>query len=388
MKKYTMIFAASAMLLFAACNKTEDKGYTINGDKITFGIGMDQIRNNDKQNFNGEYKRIYFTSDDQAQINGDVSDVNPRGGSPSVEASVTATVNPNGTYHLFYPLGAYDAITENAGAYTATATFPSEVILLNGAENNHFSNWAAMKPVWPMYEFIDVNDESTYDHLMLNAVSFLAPNVIYGPAWANVVFGPITGIENYNNNTCPMMNVTDVVINSNNLNLTGSATLNYSNPRRPIMVMTGDADNGGTITCHAQSLTNPGERGYAEVVASASTTGSANQEVLNVIGIVPIAPVNNVDDKDLQVTVYFNVTLGSTTYYYKFVSDRKTTDVAFQRNLRNFLQINFQTIGDGGNGQFAYGANATDGFYESITFSGNTGNGVLYRSTTQFPEVL
>ena len=56
MKKSLMVLAASAVILFAACNKEENNGYTINGDQITFGVGSGIPQDEGKQSFSGRFK--------------------------------------------------------------------------------------------------------------------------------------------------------------------------------------------------------------------------------------------------------------------------------------------------------------------------------------------
>ena len=370
MKKYSMIFAACAMVLFAACNKEEEKAYTVNGDMVTFNMGMDVIQNNDKQSYNGEQKRIFFTSDDQVIVNGTVCDVTPYPshivGSNSTwsnRAKVTVPMAANNQYDFYYPAAVYNDLSSSKVSFGYGSTFPEEVVMLNGAQRNDISTWTnGMVPVWPMYFRIpDLNNFSGIPEI-LNAVSFISPAITYGPAWCNEAFAPVTGAANFTNENCPTLYVTDVIVTSSE-NLAGDAYLNNSNPNNPKMVL---YDNEATtIVCHAQGA-NQGEQGAAQVTATTGAS-STSQEVINVLGIVPIPPMENLDSKSWQMQVYFHVDLipeGETTpvtYYYVFTTNEVQQSDPLMRSKRNWLQVNFQTVGTGWPQQTADGINFANG---------------------------
>ena len=381
MKKSLIVLAASALILFAACKKEENKAYTVNGNQITFGVGLDSRTDDGKQSFSGEYKRIYFTSGDQVFINNAACNIIPRpndnfpgsSNSWSPVGAVTADVSADGSYNFIYPAAIF---TENAGVYSAT--FPAEVNLLNGnAADNRFENIPeAVRPIWPMY--FEIPDIETFEDqvLLKNAVAFLSPNFIYGPAWCNVVFSPLTNVNygtvNDVTTPCPVLTIKDVVIRSNR-KLTGAAHL-VTSATNPRMVMDGTVATGArdVVYCHAPANTIITEN------------AGVNQELLNVAGILPIAPMNDEDNKTFQVDVYLECVLPvwdaasetatNTTYYLRFTSKEKSTADYISRTRRYMININFQTIGEGYTGNYRVNG---DG---SISFP----NGQLWLQTTPF----
>ncbi len=346
-----MVLAASTLILFAACKKEENKGYTVNGDKITFGVGMDSRTDDGKQSFNGEYKRIYFTSGDQMFVNNAQYSVIPMASPENFPGStnefspagrVTVDVNPSGSYNFIYPAAIFN---ENAGVYTAT--FPAEVNLLNGnAVNNEFSLIPEdLRPIWPMA--LGIEDIATFygDVILKNAVAFLSPNFIYGPAWCNVAFSRFTGVT-YGTvgdvtTPCPVLTVKDVVIRSSR-KLTGEATLNMDSPEFPKMVMNGTLSGNArdVVVCHSPENT---------IITENNGT---NQELLNIAGILPVAPMPE-ETKFFQMNIYLECDLDvvdamtPTRFYLKFVTNEARTLDPDLRSKRYKLNDNYQTIGEG-----------------------------------------
>lgn len=394
MKKCLMVLAASTLIMFAACKK-EDKGYTINGNQITFGVGLDTRTDDSKQSFNGEYKRIYFTTGDQMIVNDAPYSVIPKAsenfpGSSSAFSPVgrvTVDVNPSGAYNFIYPAAIF---AENAGQYNAT--FPAEVNLLNGkAANNDFNLIPeAVRPIWPMAFGIEDITSFEGNVILKNATSFVSPNFIYGPAWCNAAFSRFTNVlygTDINTNvtiSCPVLTVTDVVIRSSK-KLTGAAHLDMESPEFPKMVM--NSSISGTtrdvVVCHAPENT---------IVSENLAT---SQELQNVAGILPVPPMGEGTKKfqmnvylecDLDVANYtetvtsegtvrvYDGTTTSTHYYIKFVTNEQSITEPLVRAKRHMMNINFQTIGNGINGTYTVN---DDG---SITFP----NGKLYMQTTRF----
>lgn len=398
MKKSLMIFAASSMLLFAACNKEENNGYTINGDQITFGVGMDSDQTDGKQSFNGEYKKIYFTTGDQMLINGNLATVNPvannryPGSSAAFSplARVTTGVSANGSYDFMYP--ATDFTIDENGVYNAY--FPQRVQALSGnAANNDFSLIDAnLKPLWPMYAGIeDINSFNSRQVLMRNACSWLSPSFIYGPAWANFVFGPLTGLtygsndENGTRISCPTMTVINGLIISNH-KVWGSAHLDYSDRIAPKMVMD-DVFNGEVEMFDTINFASP-----ANALVVEGYNSQTSNEMMNVAGIIPVAPMQY-GAKKFGVVSCFVVTLPidvdgevvDTPVYVAFASNVKAVDTEIERNKRYMLETNFQTV-DGDESEATY-MNGTAERYAAAVLDGEGAeiqltNGVLYLSTS------
>ena len=384
MKKSLMVLAASTMLLFAACNKEDNNGYTINGDKITFGMSMDDAQDQGKQAFHGPYKMIYFTEGDQIFVNHTPYAVVPQADPDMVGttntyshlAHVTANISEDGRYDFMYPAGVLQYDGTNY-----TATFPNNVQALNGAMSNMFDNSIivdpdySVLPIWPMYFGIEDIENFSGRVILKHACAFISPNFTYGPSWANKVFKPITGVT-YDGATvaCPEMYIYDARIKSN-IPLYGPARLNYSNPQNPVMQITGAMPASGY---QVLAFTAPANARIAE--------GNGQQEQLNVAGIVPIAPAENDNSKSFEISFTFTADLpvatadgGTTTrtFYMFFKTNPTTTYAPIKRNNRYWMEVNFQTLG---NSTVTY----TDGLEAYTRNKGGEitfGNGTLYISS-------
>jgi hypothetical protein len=345
MKKSLMVLAASAVILFAACNKEENNGYTINGDQITFGVGSGIPQDEGKQSFSGRFKRVYFTTGDQMYVNGVAYPVRPQQsanatgstGNFSPFAKVTVTASSTGSYDFVYPVN-----TMNPGTNGYTATYPAGVQALNGNALNNDLNAPTRsaryfaQPIWPMYANLASIDDFNGQIMMLNTCSFISPEVVYGPGWANEVFSELTG-ETYGDGTpCPVLNFNDGRIRSN-IQLNGPAHLDVSDPTWPVMVM--DAPD-------ASYEANPYEIYFAAHEGAVVTDGTeAVGETQNIAGIIPIAPIENRSAKQFRMFLGLNTTINGTTYYLLFRSNTATRTGSMERNLRYFLSVNMQTIG-------------------------------------------
>jgi hypothetical protein len=347
MKKNLMIFAASTMLLFAACNKEDNDVYTINGDKITFGISMDEPQSADKQTYVGTTNRIWFDAGDQIYVNHEVCAVNPQSvaGSSATSSSlsyvgkVTATVSGTGRYDFVYPAASLQYDGTNY-----TGTFPAAVQAINSAVDNHldasfprFSN--CQTPLWPMYYGISDISTQTNTIKLKNACSFIAPSFQYGAAFANAVFAPLVaqGTEYGVNAVPPSLNYMEGKIKST-IPLHGPAHLDYTDLQNPVMVMDATMPTAGFQILHIQGPRN------AQVVYN------PNRQDWNIAGVVPVAPVTNVD-MTIRMASSFWVNLGTDNdplyYYMVYVTDEKTLEGAsLLRNTIHELKVNFNTIGD------------------------------------------
>ena len=170
--------------------------------------------------------------------------------------------------------------------------------------------------------------------MLLNAVGVISPTIIYGPEWCDAAFATLAGVTSFNANECPDLRVEHVIIKSNQ-RMTGSATLNKTNPNNPYIEMdggqwmpTGQLDQ---VICH---VTNP-----QSLIPTAG-----EQAVLNIIGNLPIAP--NVWQPTYQMDIYFQVNINGTTYYYMFETQTSQHNFATARSLRDWLAVNFQTVGN------------------------------------------
>ena len=333
MKKYTVILAAFAMFAFAACNKDE-KGYTLNDDgTVNITIGCTAPENNAKQSFNGERMRIFFTANDFIMVNDGTFPVTPK---PTTIAGTTSNMSnkasvsniPQSSNYAFYFTAATYTVRPN-GEYEVNML--PEVNLLGNGISNPFNE---DNQAWPMYaECSDLDELGENGVMLLNAVGVISPTIIYGPEWCDAAFATLAGVTSFNANECPDLRVEHVIIKSNQ-RMTGSATLNKTNPNNPYIEMdggqwmpTGQMDQ---VVCH---VTNP-----QNLIPTAG-----EQAVLNILGNLPIAPY--VSRPYYQMDIYFQVEINGTTYYYMFETDSQH-NFATARSLRDWLAVNFQTVGN------------------------------------------
>ena len=337
MKKYTVILAAFAMFAFAACNKDSEKGYTMNDNgTVNITIGCNAPTDNPKQSFNGERMRIYFTAGDQIMVNDGVYNVSPKpttvaGTSSNMSNRGSVTVPTSSNYRFYFTAQTYTVRTD--GSYEVNML--SEVNLLGNGVSNPFDE---NNQAWPMYaECADLTTLSESGVELLNAVGVISPVIIYGPEWCDAAFATLAGVPSFNANECPDLRVNHVVIRSNQ-KLTGTATLNtddYDDPEiGPFIEMDGGqwmpAGQLDEVICH---VTNP-----QNMIPTAG-----QQAVLNIVGNLPIAPY--VYRPTYQMDIYFEVDINGTTYYYMFETITKRHTDATPRHMRDWLTVNFQTVG-------------------------------------------
>lgn len=360
MKKSLMVLAASALILFAACKKEENNGYTINGDKITFGVGINDAQNADKQSYNGLAQRIYFTTGDSIFVNGVDCLVRPQAiptlgtnenwsayatAEFSPYALITSDVSTNGSYEFVYPVKVF---THNAESDAYTTTFPTSVRLLNHAvENNDFNTILpdpqhglfSYVPVWPMYYKIQNINTFEGNVVLQNACSFLAPRVRYAGLFAQRVFAPITGETYWSEDgtgitaTAPALNVLDGFIISS-IKMTGAAHLdrNGAEDGGPLMVMDDEIDaTTGRDLLHFD-VDGEGMTIYPVV---------EGQDGMNIVGMFPVAPAENRRAKSFQIALTMGVDINNVHYYIGFISNEGTTNRGYYRNERNFLHVDF-----------------------------------------------
>ena len=358
MKKYTVILAALAMFAFASCTQDQQKGYTLNDNgTVNITIGCTAPENNAKQSFNGERMRIFFTAGDQIMVNEGIFNVNPK---PTTVAGTSSNMSNRGSvtsvpvstnYQFYFTAQTYTVRTD--GSYEVNML--SEVNLLGNGISNPFNE---DNQAWPMYaECADLDELGENGVMLLNAVGVISPTIIYGPEFCDAAFATLAGVTSFNANECPNLRVDHVVIKSN-MRMTGTATLNTTDPTDPYIEMDGGewmpSGELDQVVCH---VTNP-----QNMIPTAG-----EQQVLNVIGNLPIAPY--VNRPTYQMDIYFEVDINGTTYYYMFETITKRHNFATNRSLRDWLAVNFQTVGN------TLPTPNTDG---SITF----GNGVLSAPST------
>ena len=180
MKKFTVILAACAMFAFAACNKDNEKGYTLNDDNtINIVIGADSpidADNGGKQALHGERMQILFTTEDQIVVNQNVYDISLRNSNiAGVPAGVSNRAAIYGiaqapTYEFYFTAATY---TVDGDDYKVEML--SEVDLLGNNVSNAFT---AANQAWPMYAQFSDPTEVENGLLLRNAVAVLSPAIV------------------------------------------------------------------------------------------------------------------------------------------------------------------------------------------------------------------
>ncbi len=392
MKKTFILLAASAMLL-AACNKeesTSENGYSIQGDKITFGVGMDNIQGEGKHYFDAAYNGIWFENEDSMLVNGTACAIRPIAstGYPSSSdtcspiASVTAGLSASGAYDFVYPANRFSI--GNNGQYETT--FPTNI----ADDYNGYVDEGSYKPLWPMYA--GIADLATFHGTlrMRNACAFLLPHFNYDSEWANVVLSPYTGLRyttldpewanahlsqytGVQYSSCPNITCRGIRIFSNQ-KLRGPAHLDCSNPNYPIMVMdeTIADDEREFIECGCNS----------DQPLSISCNTANGNGATNIGGIFPIAPRENNDAKTFRVKTF--ISTSEPRLYMVFSSNESATTSQIKRNNQYLLDVNFATATNytympSGNTHTAeaYATTIRNGGTAEIQFA----NGTLYVST-------
>lgn len=338
MKKITVILAACAMFAFAACDKDNEKGYTLNDDNtINIVIGTtspEDADNGGKQALNGERMRILFTTGDEIMVNQNTFPISLRSaniaGLPSGVSNRASIygIPRSDNYQFYFTAATY---TVDEGAYKVNML--NEVDLLG---NNISNAFGANNQAWPMYaEFSDPATIQTDGLKLLNAIAVFSPAVVYGTEWADIAFASFyEDGHSFLPSELPAITVTDVVINSDN-KMTGWATL-VPHPTRPAITMdnTLPAGTRDRVICHIPTDN--------QNILQAT---QGNQAVINVLGNLPVAPAPAY--VTYQVNLYFSAVVNGVTKYYKFQTIDKENDYPTLRNRRDWLQINFQLVNGG-----------------------------------------
>lgn len=339
MKKITVILAACAMFAFAACNKDNEKGYTLNDDN-TFNIviGADSPVDADhgaKQALHGERMHILFTTGDQIMINEDVYNMALKSsniaGLPSGVSNRAAIYNiaTAPSYEFYFTAATYTVDIES-DPHQYKVEMLSNVELLGNNVSNAFNN---NNQAWPMYAKFTDPEEVENGLLLRNAVAVVSPAIVYGTAWADVAFGSFYEAgHSFLPTDLPLIKVTDVVISADK-KLTGWSTLDATDPTEPIIVMDNAlaANSRDKVICHI-----PTDNQYY------LDAPQDQRAVINVLGNLPIPP--SASRITYQMNLYFTAEINGELKYYKFETIDKTARWPTERNLRDWLKVNFQTV--------------------------------------------
>lgn len=233
MKKYSVLFAALAVIVLAGCKKEEIRGGIV--------IGGETYQNVDKQAYSPENLAVFFDGTDNILFNGVAYNYtmidNPTSRNTVTDYSHYALLNVP-------PEAIVDDVTILYPG-EATITIPaSGTVMVNQAANaglpNHINNC-----IWPM-AYHNSNFHSHGQIQLKNAVALISPAVKWGlGCFQNLVdnnstwFGGLTSADFTTVEDIPAMVVTSVELSTPDKKLTGAAHIAFDADDIPTMVMDG-----------------------------------------------------------------------------------------------------------------------------------------------------
>lgn len=289
MKKYTVLFAALAVIALAGCKKEENK---VNG----ILIGGENFVSMDKQAYSPDFQYVMFDGTDGFLFNG-------------TEYTYTMVDNPTDMNEMTSGYSNYAVLNVPGSAIVddVTMLYPSNIFpitvpatgmqMVSQADNAGDPN-AITGCVWPM-GYHNANFSSHHGIQLKNAIALIAPAVKYGAPCMQSLFAnnPAFAGMTLDVNNAPVMTVTHVELVADT-KLTGAAEVQFDEADIPTMVMT-DA-----MTEATDALDMDAPNFGVEI----PFTGSA----INIVGNMPVAPALN--GANLTINVYFTLDCGDTSF--------------------------------------------------------------------------
>lgn len=328
MKKYSVLFAALAVIALAGCKKEEVK---VNG----IVIGGETYQNTDKQAYSPDFQYVMFDGTDGILFNGVAYNYtmidNPIDRNEVTDFSSYAILNVNADpipdeVTILYPDNVFDA----TGALYIYGT-AEDFMMVDETPNAGIPN-AITGCAWPMGYYSD-NFHSHGQIQLKNAVAIITPSVKYGlpcftnlrtnnPAFANV--GPFNTLADL-----PAMEVTKVELFANT-QITGDAHLEFDENDIPTMVMDETLAEGAT-----------------DVLAATAPNGTmpipAQGNAETYVGSIPVTP--NLIGATMSMKVYFDLTFANGTIFHCVYNGGEKTIAAgdIMRSYRTFFVANMAT---------------------------------------------
>ncbi|MBR6991935.1 MAG: hypothetical protein IKH97_06915 [Bacteroidales bacterium] len=289
MKKYTVLFAALAVIALAGCKKEENK---VNG----ILVGGENFVSMDKQGYAPDFGYVMFDGTDAFLFNG-------------VEYGYTMVDNPTDMNEMTSGYSNYailnvpgDAVVDDVTLLYPSNVFPINItetgmMMVSQADNAGDPN-AVDACVWPMgYHNGNFGSHGTIQ--LKNAIALIAPAVKYGaPCFQNLFANnPAFANMTFDVNNAPTMTVTHVELVADT-KLTGAAEIVFDADDMPTMVMT-DPMDGAT---DALAMDAP------ELGVVIPCSGSA----INIVGNMPVPPALN--GANLTINLYFTLDCGDTSF--------------------------------------------------------------------------
>lgn len=322
MKKYTVLFAALAVIALAGCKKEENK---VNG----ILVGGENFVNMDKQAYSPDFQYVMFDGTDGFLFNG-------------VQYGYTMVDNPTDMNEMVVGFSNYAILNVPGEAVVddVTLLYPADVFPLNidatgmtmvsEAPNAGDPN-TVDGCVWPM-GYHNGNFSTHHNIQLKNAIALITPAVKYGapcmqnlfannPAFANLTFDQANP---------PVMTVTNVELVADT-KLTGTATVQFDENDVPCMVMTEPMDGATDVL----DMDAP-EMGVVIPFAGNS---------INIVGNMPVTPALN--GANMTINVYFTLNCGDVVLNCVYSGDveanvarsMRTTYVANMFTAQNWNKI-------------------------------------------------
>lgn len=288
MKKYTVLFAALAVIALAGCKKEENK---VNG----ILVGGENFVNMDKQAYSPDFQYVMFDGTDAFLFN-------------NVEYTYTMVDNPTDMNEVTdFSNFAVLNVPGEAVVDDVTLLYPSDVFPINvfaagmtmvsEAPNAGDPN-PVMGCVWPM-GYHNANFASHGNIQLKNAIALITPAVKYGaPCMQNLFrYNPAFANLTFDQANPPVMTVTNVELVADT-KLTGAAEIQFDESDLPTMVMT-DAMTGATDVL---SMVAP------EMGVNIPFLGNN----ITLVGNMPVTPALN--GANMTINVYFTLDCGTETF--------------------------------------------------------------------------
>ena len=206
MKKYTVLFAALAVIALAGCKKEE------NG-MVNIKVGGECYQSIDKQGYSPSYYYVMFQDGDQILFNGSSYSLNLMNEDPmfpgfsnNASFNVPAT-EIGGETTILYPASIFQA-----GLYVEESAADFTMVDLTEAAVNQITGC-----VWPMGYYVS-DFHSHGDIVLKNAVALVIPSIYYGPrCFQNLVAKntDFAGLGTITLANMPAMTVTKVELEAN-----------------------------------------------------------------------------------------------------------------------------------------------------------------------------
>ena len=324
MKKYSVLFAALAVIALAGCKKEESRN--MNG----IVIGGETYQNADKQAYSPDFQYVMFDGTDDILWNGVVY--------PYTMIDNPSTRNEVTTYSSYAVLDVpADAIVDDVTILypgVADLEVDENIVMVDETPNAGLPNQIT-NCVWPMgYHSSHFNHHGQI--MLKNAVAIVPPAVKYGlPCFQNIVtnnptyFPDMTAADFATVADLPTMVVTSVELLSTGAKLTGNAHVAFDEAEIPSVVMDDPMGDGADV-----------------LTAEAPNMGIAIPAAGNnfkIVGNIPVTP--NLAGATFQMKVYFDLYMSTgAVLHCVYVGDSRTLGADdFTRNLRTTCIANMFT---------------------------------------------